>query len=499
MVAGLVGAVARSRGWSRRRRTVATLAVVALYVVLSGAGAAALRSSLMVGAGLLLSRDGRRPALLRAARALRCAAAVHRTSGGDGRWIPALVSRNRGILLLASPIAVRIPGPRVLVEPFAVTVAAQLATAPVTAGTFGVLSLVGPFANALVLPLLPVDIVVGGAGAMAATPSPALGWLPLEVAGLVSRIVLAVAQGMASLPMAAIPVQLWPSEWTFAELAAVGAAAGAWCLHTRARPGAGGAAALAVTAAVIAGAASTYIAAAATDRALRVTVLSVGNGVAVLIRPPGGGTVLVDGGSDGAALLTALGRALSPLDRHIDAVVLTATDHATSAAIPGLIGHYDLGSLVVSQPLPPALQTAAASLAGTGTRVVVAAGAAPWTLGGVTARCIPSGPAESAPCVLELSDGPSTAVVTGNLAQAAQDELAGVWTSELRCDLLVGPTTTAPSAALLAVARPSLVAVPAARTPPGLGATGLDISVTGRDGDLDYDALAAGGFTSASG
>ena len=33
-----------------------------------------------------------------------------------------------GILLLASPIAARIPAPRVIAEPFAVTVAAQLAT-----------------------------------------------------------------------------------------------------------------------------------------------------------------------------------------------------------------------------------------------------------------------------------------------------------------------------------------------------------------------------------
>lgn len=61
MVAGLVGSLARVRGWSRRRRTASTLAVIALYVVVSGAGAAALRSSLMVGVGLLLSRDGRRP------------------------------------------------------------------------------------------------------------------------------------------------------------------------------------------------------------------------------------------------------------------------------------------------------------------------------------------------------------------------------------------------------------------------------------------------------
>ena len=498
MVAALVNAVARLRGWSRRRRTLATLGVIALYVVLSGAGAAALRSSLMVGAGLLLTRDGRRPhsfALLGlcAAVLLAIEPAVATDVGFQLSFLG-----TAGILLLASPIAERIPGPRLLVEPFAVTVAAQLATAPVTAGTFGVLSLVGPFANALVLPLLPPVIVVGGAGALLSVGVPSAGWLPLEMAAVASRAILAIAQGAASLPFAAIQVQLWPSTWTVVELAAAGAGSMVWFLHARWRPLDTATLAVAATAALVAGAASTYAGAAATGSFLRITVLDVGNGVAALIRPPGGGVVLVDGGSDGAALLTALGRVLSPLDRHLDAIVLTNTDRATSAAIPSLIGHYDIGSVVISQPLPPALQTAIASMVGTGSRVVVA-GASSWTLGGARVRCVTSGPAPAAPCVLQVSDGRSTALITGNLPQATQDELAGVERSQLRADLLVGPTTTAPSSALLAAARPTLVAVPARRTPPGLGGTGLAIAVTGRDSDLLYDALSSGGFTTATG
>ena len=498
MVAALVNTVARVRGWPRRRRTLATLGVIALYVVLSGAGAAALRSSLMVGAGLLLTRDGRRPhsfAMLGlcAALLLSIEPAVATDVGFQLSFLG-----TAGILLLASPIAARIPGPRLLVDPFAVTVAAQLATAPVTAGTFGVLSLVGPFANALVLPLLPAVIVVGGLGALVSTLVPAVGWLPLEMAAVATRIILAIAQGAASLPFAAIQVQLWPSTWTVVELAAAGAGALVWSLQARWRPPGTTALALAVITAVMAGSVTTYAAAAATGNSLRITVLDVGNGVAVLLRPPGGGAMLVDGGSDGAALLTALGRVLSPLDHHLDAIVLTGTDRASAGAIPSLIGHYDLGSVVVSQPLPPALQRVISSMVGAGTHVVVA-GAAPWTLGGVRVRCVASGPAAAAPCVLQVSDGTSTALITGNLAQAAQDELAGVERSQLRTDLLVGPTTTAPSSALLAAARPTLVAVPAKRTPPGLAATGLEIAVSGRDSDLEYDALASGGFAGPTG
>jgi competence protein ComEC len=496
MIAALVTTLARQRGWSRRRRTTATIAVIVVYVVLSGAGAAAVRSSLMVVAGLLLSRDGRRPhsfALLGLCSALLLA--IEPAVASDVGFQLSFLG-TAGILVLAGPIAQRVPGPRVLAEPFAVTIAAQLATAPVTAGTFGVLSLVGPFANALVLPLLPLIIVLGGAGAVLTTLAPALGWLPLEAGAVLSHAVLAIARGAASLPFAAIHLQLWPAQWTLVELTATGAGALAWLLVGRRGPPRATALVAAVVAAAVAGVASTAAAGAATARAWGVTVLDVGNGVAVLIRPPGGGVALVDGGSDGTALLTALGRVLSPLDRHLDAVVLTATDRASSAAIPALLGHYDVGALVVSQPLPAALQTAAAALAGTGTRIVVA-GATSWIIGGVTVRCIQSGPAPGAACALQLAGGHSSALIAGDLPQAAQDELAGVQGSRLHADLLVGPTTTAPSADLVAAVRPALVAVPARRIPPGLGAISAQPAVTGRDGDLVYDALPAGGFAVA--
>lgn len=498
MVAGLIEALARVRGWSRRRRALATLATIGSYVVLSGAGAAALRSSLMVGAGLLLSRDGRRPhsfALLGLCAALLLA--IHPAVATDVGFQLSFLGTS-GILVMAAPIAAHVPGPRVLVEPFAVTIAAQLATAPITAGTFGVLSLVGPFANALVLPLIPLIIVVGGAGALLGTALPPLGWAPLHTAALACTVILAIAKGAAALPLAAIHLKLWPSAWTIAELAAVGAGGLAWFLHERWLPFRAGSATVAVAAAIAAGIASTSVASAATSPFLRVTVLDVGNGVAVLIRPPGGGAVLVDGGSDGAALLGALGRALSPLDRHLDAVVLTATDRATSAAIPSLIGHYDVGWLLASQPLPAALQTAATQLAGTGTKVI-AAGASPWRIEGLSLRCVASGPLAASPCALQLTDARSTALVTGNLAQASEDELAGLAGSRLRADLLVAPTTIAPSADLVEAARPSLVAVPARRTPPGLGGLGLDVTVTGRDSDIDYSALTSGGFANDTG
>ena len=130
---------------------------------------------------------------------------------------------------------------------------------------------------------------------------------------------------------------------------------------------------------------------------------------------------------------------------------------------------------------------------------MIVAGATPWKVAGLSARCVASGPLSTSPCVLQLTVGLSTALVTGNLAQASQDELAGVAGAQLRADLLVAPTTTAPSADLLAAVRPSLLAVPAKRIPPGLGGLGLDIAVTGRDRDINYSAVASGGFANDTG
>ncbi len=438
MVAGLVESLAGVRGWSRRRTTMATLATIGSYVVLSGAGAAALRSSLMVGAGLLLSRDGRRPhsfALLGLCAALLLA--IEPAVATDVGFQLSFLG-TAGILVLASPIAARVPGPRLLAEPFAVTIAAQLATAPITAGTFGVLSLVGPFANALVLPLIPLLIVVGGAGALLGTVLPALAWAPLQAAGLACTVMLAIAQGASALPLAAIHLQLWPSAWTVIEVAAAGAGGLAWFLHERWLPCRAGSATVAAVAALAAGIATTSVAAAATAAPLRVTVLDVGNGSPSWSVPRMAATC----SSTAARMAQRCSARWGERYRRWTATSTrwcsprpTAPRRRRSPASWGTTT-WVAGRLAAAAG--GAGDAAATLLAGTGTRVIVA-GPSAWSVGGLSARCVAAGPLATSPCVLQLTDGRSTALVTGNLAQASQDELAGVAGSWLRADLLVGP------------------------------------------------------------
>ena len=225
LVLGLVSALGRVFEWSRRRTVLTAVPLVAGYVLVSGAGPAAIRSALMAGAALLASTGARRtdPLPMLALSAALMLGLAPNLVGDPGFQLSFLGTA--GILVLASPIATRLPGPRMLVEPFAVTVAAQLATLPVMAGTFGVVALAGPIANALVLPLLPAMIVAGGSGAILSAIHPAIGWLPLQLAGLGTAAITAVARLVTAVPGAAIQVGSWPASWSIAELAGLLAAA----------------------------------------------------------------------------------------------------------------------------------------------------------------------------------------------------------------------------------------------------------------------------------
>jgi ComEC/Rec2-related protein len=219
LVIGLVSAVARVFEWSRRRTLLVAALVVASYVLISGAGPAPLRSALMAGAALLAASAGRRadPVPMLALVAALMLALSPALVGDPGFQLSFLGTA--GILVLAKPISDRLPGPRLVAEPFAVTVAAQLATLPIMAGTFGVIALGGPLANALVLPLLPVMILSGGAGAILSALHPGLGWVLLQITGLGTGLITGVARAITAVPGAAIVVGNWPPAWSIAETA----------------------------------------------------------------------------------------------------------------------------------------------------------------------------------------------------------------------------------------------------------------------------------------
>jgi ComEC/Rec2-related protein len=236
LVAGLLSAMARTLQWSRRQTLLVVVPVVAGYVLVSGAGPAAIRSAVMAGVGLLASSDGRRTdpiPMLSLVAAVMLGLAPELV---DDPGFQLSFAGTAGILLLAAPIAARLPGPRLLAEPFAVTVAAQVATVPVMAGTFGVIALGGPLANALVLPLLPIMIVSGGAGAILSAVHPGLGWLLLHGTAAGTALIATIARVVAGIPGAAVQVGNWPPAWSVAEAVALVTALAVLAFSSRGRP-----------------------------------------------------------------------------------------------------------------------------------------------------------------------------------------------------------------------------------------------------------------------
>ena len=274
-----------------------------------------------------------------------------------------------GILLWARPIAGlllrRRTGPtsrlrRGLAEGIGVTVAATLATAPISALHFETVSLASLPANLLALPAVAPVMWLG----MLSAALGQVAWIPVEPLNWISSLLIAyIAQvahwlgtpGWASASVAA------PSPIAIGMIAAgllVGGALAARALerrgslhrdrwHRAAVPAMGLAAAVIATALVVP-LGTAPRAPASVPAGLTLTVLDVGQGDAILLDPEPGDPVLVDTGPPGTDVPAKLaGRGVE----RLAAVVLThdQSDHAGGLAdvierIPvGTVLHADAG------------------------------------------------------------------------------------------------------------------------------------------------------------
>ena len=300
-----------------RLATWPALALIAVYAMVGGATPAAVRAAAMGGLAIAASRLGR-PTHVWTSLAL--------TAAGMQGWHPELAwdvgfqlsfAGTAAIILLTPTIEKRLGFmPKVLREPFAVTFAAQVGTLPMMATDFHVLSPVAPLANALVIPILPV-LVSGGLalGALALVPELAR-MVAIPIAGLLAYLEQ-VAYVLARVPAAAIPIPRFPT-WTglaYYSGLAPGIAAGQLAGRRRA---------MAIAAAVLAPALISATAlgmwASAPPQA---TVMTVGDGQAVLFRGPHG-AILIDGGPSPARLKDELGAVMPPWQTKLDAIAITA-------------------------------------------------------------------------------------------------------------------------------------------------------------------------------
>ena len=217
---------------------------------------------------------------------------------------------------------------------FASTLVCQAATLPACAATFGTVSLVAPLANVLVGPLFG-PIVSFGMVACFFGGLPFAGPMLIGCCGLLCELAVWLAKVMATLPCAAVPVSLG-AAWEFAPLIVAVMYLVVWPRPTRR------CLLLALSAlisAVAAACISMYVLVSP-----RLVVLDVGQGDAILIRR-GTQAILVDTGP-GDAVLEALAR------QHvlsIDAVIITHWHEDPNGGLEELVRTYDVGAVHVAE------------------------------------------------------------------------------------------------------------------------------------------------------
>jgi ComEC/Rec2-related protein len=208
----------------RRARTVATVSLLVLFALVTRADPSVLRASVMAGVTVVALASGR---VAPSARVL--ALTVSLLMLADPLMVHSLgfrlsVSATMGLVLLARPIARSLPGPDWLTLPIAVTLAAQVATAPLMLALNGDLPAGATVANLLAGPAAGAIMVTGvTAGTLAGLVDERLASLLL----LPTRWAVAWVDGVAAVVSRSPPGPLRPLE-----LASIAAAVGAlWALR----------------------------------------------------------------------------------------------------------------------------------------------------------------------------------------------------------------------------------------------------------------------------
>jgi len=345
--------------WLPRAAPLIALNLMVAYALLAGASAAALRAAAM-GVFVVIAGRLRRDSQVFVSLALTGALMLG-LKPALARDISFQLSfaGTAGIAAMTDSIAARLRWfPATLRDPFAATIAAEAATWPLMLANFHQLSIVAPAANALVLPLLPAIMVLGGGGALLAAALAALAlpvfqsassfisWPLMQASGAIAAWFRLVIETTGSLPLAAIVMPYFPPRWLAA--AAIlngGALAGVklrqffWQRKVWAALAAAG---LIVIALLLI----------RPDGRVHVYALDVGTGSAVLMRTANGHQVLIDAGPDPDRFAQAIGQVLPPTARTIDCWLITGGRRPDIGAGAAVLQRFHVDAIVIADPDP---------------------------------------------------------------------------------------------------------------------------------------------------
>lgn len=349
-------------GITLRTRLVWILAAIAIYVPLAGAGPSILRAGVMGALSVLATLAGRRASRLYAlVVAAIVTLAIDPGIGADVGWQLSFAAV-LGILALASPLRMAIAsrlgrggwrGP--LAEGAAMTVAATLSTAPLIAFHFGSFSTTTLLANLVALPAVAPAMWLGMLSAVGGQ----VPGFPIAVFNAIAAPLLAyiaqVAAWCGRPSWAYLQVRLDATGLVLSYLVLAAATLGVPQIMRRRRiaalrkrrraPTAGLAAGLLAIALAWAGDGGGATATAPVA-GLRVEVLDVGQGDAILLQPADSPAVLIDGGPPGADLVEKL-RAAGVAGLGIAVVTHEQSDHA--GGVEELLGRFPIGRLAYAR------------------------------------------------------------------------------------------------------------------------------------------------------
>lgn len=366
-------------GWRRWLSTILIMVSIIIYTILNGAGAAALRSGVMGELLVIAPRIGRTYNIY---TALSFTALLMSLNDPFVFWDVGFQLSFLGTLgiVLLTPLFQRLllpiehlPLGHILTENFAVTLAAQIATLPILALNFHLLSLIAPLTNVLTVPLLGTLIMLGVlicvTGLLFHPLALLIGWVALPLLNYVTFIV----QWCASWQYAAISTTIPDAAaWIYYALLALllstilykwpVASAGGHTTKQQPIPGLSkpiwkliqlGMALLVIISTDItvldSQAASTNL----TVTFLNVTLKGQPAGEAILVHTPDGKTLLIDGGMDASSLAQELDSRLPSWQRSLDAVFLTTSrqDHITG--LLDIVQRYAIGEIIDGGVLHP--------------------------------------------------------------------------------------------------------------------------------------------------
>ena len=186
-------------------RVTVGMCALGFYIVVVGPEPSVLRAGVMGGIGLAAITYGRRSEPLHAlALALIVVIALRPTLAlSVGLHLSAAATA--GIVLWAAPLTRSLgPFPPVVALPLAVTLAAQVAVAPILALVFGQLSLTAPLANLLAAPAVAPATVLALAAGAGGLVWPGLAGLLAHIAGWFAWWIAAVGHRLGGEPWSAV-------------------------------------------------------------------------------------------------------------------------------------------------------------------------------------------------------------------------------------------------------------------------------------------------------